>query len=269
MQEIVWEAAALHVRLFVAVSNEKSLLRSTRRRPPPRRADALPLRTLVAAATGPPRSQKDLEAPWQRRCPTRSPSVAAAAAMADPAAAAAAVAAPPRSQLSDFTILKELGRGTCESSGCMLAALPLLFLQCCHMPPPAPHAAVGAVFLARRAQDGQLYALKQVQLSNRSAREQMEAVQEAKVSTAVGGQGCCRSRVPPMRPACKRPPHVNRHRSNVSPAAAGLTGQPPHHQVLRQLPARGLPLHLHGVCARRQVSSSMPWHQCCAKRCHQ
>ncbi|KAI7843722.1 hypothetical protein COHA_002620 [Chlorella ohadii] len=77
------------------------------------------------------------------------------AATAAAAAAAAAVDAT-RSQLADFTILKELGRGT-----------------------------FGAVLLARRAQDGQLYALKQVQLSNRSAREQLEAVREAQLLASL------------------------------------------------------------------------------------
>ncbi|PRW57696.1 hypothetical protein C2E21_3455 [Chlorella sorokiniana] len=53
------------------------------------------------------------------------------------------------------------------------------------MPPSAPLAAVGSVLLVRRAQDGQLYALKQVHLSNRSAREQLEAVREAQLLAAL------------------------------------------------------------------------------------
>ena len=75
--------------------------------------------------------------------------------MADPAAAAGEpLAASVRSQLSDFTILKELGRGTCESGGCILIAPPLLgssvLGHAAHAAPLVPQSAPCSWYVAHR-----------------------------------------------------------------------------------------------------------------------
>lgn len=62
-----------------------------------------------------------------------------------------------RSRWEDFEIQRELGRGTW-----------------------------GTVLLARRRQDGGLYALKVVQLDKRSAKDQIAAVQECQVRRGCG-----------------------------------------------------------------------------------